>query len=438
MQRKHGSSLWTALFRNNRISDSENRRGMRTSLLEGIPATIITNLLGGPLQTAYLLYLGFSSEQIGLVTAIPSLTLISQIFIAFGMRRWSNRRRMVTLFAVANRLLWTMTALIPLFFPEASWFWTYVILFFTSYIFAQSAAVVWTSLMADIVPVAVRGRYFGIRNTIHWAIASLTLLLGGQWMEHVPGGKGFACLFLVSAVCVVWNGWELARYSNPPFESSSGGSSAGMLLKPLRDRSFLPATLFLTLFLLLQNVAVPLFSYAMLNILHLSYSSVTLITMFQNIVMMFSYIYWGNLNARYPARTLILWTFPIIAASCVAWLGMAALPVLLVLAVVHLLLGFGLGGYNLLVFNFLIGDTPKADRPMYVAVFSALTGFSGFLGPVIGGWLFKLAASEPEWIQRYGIVLFVGLALLLAAASAPPLFRSSAKKANSSGVQAKR
>ena len=55
---------------------------MRTSVREGIPATIIANLLGGPLQTAFLLYLGFNSEQIGIVAAIPSLTLIIQIFIA--------------------------------------------------------------------------------------------------------------------------------------------------------------------------------------------------------------------------------------------------------------------------------------------------------------------------------------------------------------------
>jgi MFS family permease len=426
MPRKSNTSIGAALFRARRLSDSENRRGMRTSLREGIPANIIANVLGGPLQTAFLLYLGFNSEQIGLIAAIPSLSLIIQIFIAFGMQRWSNRRLLVSLFGIAHRTLWVSTGLIPLLFPEASWFWIYVVLYMLSFFCAQSAGVIWTSLMADIVPYAVRGRYFGIRNTIHWAVASLTLLLGGQWMERVTGGEGFAYLFIVSAVCVVWNGWELAHYPNPPFERSESGSSAALLLKPLRDGAFLPSTLFITLFLLVQNVVVPLFSYAMLNILHLSYSAVTLITMFQNVVMMFSYIYWGNLNAKFPARTLLLWTFPLIAASCVVWLGMAALPALAVLVAAHLLLGFGLGGYNLLVFNFLIGDTPKSERPIYVAVFSALTGFAGFIGPIIGGWLFKLAVEGPAWVSRYGVVLVCGLVmLLLSAVVAPPLFRAT-------------
>jgi len=418
----------SAFFRPERASVSSNRRGMRTSVREGIPATIIANLLGGPLQTAFLLYLGFNSEQIGIVAAIPSLTLIIQIFIAAGMQRWSDRRSMLLLFAVFHRVLWVATGLIPLLFPEASWFGIYTILFLLSFAMGQSANVVWTSLMADIVPPAVRGRYFGIRNTIHWAVASAVLLLAGQWLEWVPGGTGFVWLYVISAVCVVWNTVELARYANPPFERSGGGLSAGLFMRPLRDRGFLSATGFITVFLLVYNLVVPLFSYAMLNVLHLSYSSVTLITMLQNIVMMASYIYWGNMNARHPARTLLLWTFPLLAASCAVWFGLAFFPALLVLSIAHVLLGFGLGGYNLLVFNFLIGDTPKPERPMYVAVFNALTGFAGFIGPIVGGWLFKVAKHEPAWIQQYGIILSAGLAMLaLSSLVAPVVFRKATR-----------
>nr|WP_286672471.1 MFS transporter [Cohnella hashimotonis] len=409
-----------------RFNDSETRRGLRASLMEGIPATIIANLLGGPLQTAFLLYMGFQSEQIGLIAAIPSLTLLAQIFMAFAMERWRDRRKVTTILGVGHRTLWICTGLIPLLFPHAAWAPMYMLVFLCSFTLAQASGVIWTSLMADIVPPPVRGRYFGIRNTIHWAVASLTLLLGGQLMDWLPGERGFTILFVVSAFCVVWNGIELSRYANPPFESAGGGLSASLILKPFRDRPFLSAASFITLFILIQNIVVPLFAYAMLNLLNLSYSSVTLITMIQNIVMMISYIFWGNLNARFSARQLLTWTFPIIALACIVWFGMAALPVLLILGLSHILLGIGLGGYNLLVFNFLIGDTPKADRPIYIAVFSALTGIAGFIGPNIGGWLFKAADNAPAWLQDYGVVGLTGFALLLpAVAIAPFVFRSA-------------
>jgi MFS family permease len=97
---------------------------------------------------------------------------------------------------------------------------------------------------------------------------------------------------------------------------------------------------------------------------------------------------------------------------------------MLTLIVVHVLLGFGFAGYNLLVFNFLIGDSPKSERPMYVAVFSALTGIAGFIGPVAGGWLYDEAASVPLWLQTYGLTTFAGAALLaLALALAPFVFK---------------
>ncbi|MBW5446988.1 MFS transporter [Cohnella sp. CFH 77786] len=404
-----------------RRNESSNRKSLRIMLLEGIPANILGNLLGGPLQTAFLLYLGFTSAQIGIVLAIPPFTLLIQIFVAFAMRRMRNRRLFLLLFAVLHRVLWAATGLIPLLSPQAAWVPLYILLFLLSFASAQIGGIIWTSLMADAVPPAVRGKYFGIRNTIHFAVVCLTLLAGGQILEWWPGSAGFAALYVISAACIVWNGWELARYPNPPFEPSGNGSSASLLLRPFADKAFLSATAFIALFLLAQNIAVPLYSYAMLNVLKLDYATVTLITMLQNVVMMVGYYYWGVLNGRYPARKLLLWTFPLIAGSCFLWLGMAVLPALPVLIAVHVLLGVGLGGYNLLVFNFLIGDTPKSERPMYVAIFSALTGFAGFLGPLAGGWMYKAAAAGPEWLQRFGLTAMTGAVLMAFALGVGPL-----------------
>ncbi len=404
-----------------RRSESEGRRGLRVSLVEGIPASIIGNLLGGPLQTVYLTYLSFSALQIGIVMAIPSFALLVQVFIAFAMQKWRNRRRLVAAFATTHRALWVATGLVPLAFPEDSWVPLYIALWLLSMICNQAGAVVWTSLMADIVPPAIRGKYFGIRNTIHWFVISATLLAGGQIMEWLPGARGFAVLFSVSAACVVWNGWTLSRYPNPPFKPSESGRSIRMLVVPFADRRFRHATLFISGFIFLQNVVVPLFSYVMLEIVDLSASKVTLIIMLQNIVMMVSYYYWGVLNGRFSTNTLLIWTFPIISMACALWSGMAVLPAIVVLALVHAVLGFGLAGYNLLAFNFLIGDTPASERPIYVAVFSAFTGIAGFLGPMIGGWLYDLAEDGPLWLQSYGIAAIAGAGMLAFALAVAPL-----------------
>lgn len=400
--------------------ESVNRKGLRTSLMEGIPANIIANLLGGPLQTVYLTYLGFTAVHIGVVLAIPPFAMLVQIFIAFAMQKWHDRRFYLVLFGVGHRFLWVCTGLVPLIFSQDAWIPAYISIWLLSFISGHAGGVIWTSLMADVVPKAVRGKYFGIRNTIHFAVVCVTLFAGGQIMEWLPGTTGFVVLFSISAACVLWNGWELSHYPNPPFQPSDSGSSFRLLFRPFADRRFLTSTLFISFFILVQNVVIPLFAYVMLEILNLSTAMVTSITVLQNLVMMISYYYWGILNGRYSTNSLLLWTFPIIAASCVLWVGMAVLPALLILFLVHLLLGVGLAGYNLLVFNFLIGDSPKSERPMYVALFSAFTGVAGFVGPMAGGWLYDLAERGPRWLQTYGMPSIAGAAMLVLALGLAP------------------
>lgn len=400
---------------------SEQRRSLHTAVVEGIPATIIGNLLGGPLLTAYLLYMGAKSDAIGIALAIPAFVNLVQILIAFYIHRFQNRRLFVMIFGISHRVLWTATGLIPFWVPQPFWVSTYICMFTLSFISAQSGGVLWTSLVADMVPAKVRGRYFGIRSTIHWAVASLCLLIGGQILNRLPEGQGFVVLYIICAAATVWNGIELYRYPNPPLERSNESSKLKMLQKPLRDRAYLLATLFLAFFILVQNIAVPLFSYVMLDIINLNYTWVTIITTVQMIVMMFSYYYWGNLNSKFATRTLLKWSLPIIAAACVLWAGMEILPVLLVLILVHIVLGVGVGGYNLLAFNFIIGDTPKSERPMYIAVFSAITGITGFMGPLLGGWIYKLAEDGPYWVKSYGISMFTGALLMLMALVIGPL-----------------
>lgn len=400
---------------------SAQRKGLHTAVVEGIPATIIGNLLGGPLLTAYLLYLGAKSDAIGAALAIPAFANLFQLGIAFYIHRFENRRLYVMIFSLVHRTLWVATGLIPFWVPESYWVATYIGMFTISFICAQSAGVLWTSLVADMVPAQVRGRYFGIRNTIHWAVASLCLLIGGQILNRLPEGSGFVVLYVICAAATVWNGIELFRYPNLPLERSIESSKWKMLKKPLGDRTYLFATLFLATFILIQNIVVPLFSYVMLDIVKLNYTWVTVITTIQMIVMMFSYYYWGNLNSRFATRTLLRWALPIIAFACLLWSGMELLPAVLVLIIVHCVLGIGLGGYNLLAFNFIIGDTPKSERPMYIAVFSALTGITGFIGPLLGGWIYKRLEDSPYWVQSYGISMFTGALLLVMALVIGPI-----------------
>lgn len=129
------------------------------------------------------------------------------------------------------------------------------------------------------------------------------------------------------------------------------------------------STLFLAAWLLLQNLTVPLYSYVMLQLLHINYETLSLLNVSQTLFMMASFYVWGNLNAKYSNKRLLFFTLPIIALSSLMWGLLSVLPMLLVLFAAHIVFGVGVGGFNQLAFNFIIGDTPKKNglciwRPM--------------------------------------------------------------------------
>jgi MFS family permease len=391
---------------------SKQRRNLHIATWEGVPSTIFQVLLQGQFLTGFLLYLGASSSQIGFVLALTTLVNIVQIGVAFLIQKLPSRKWAMVICVSLHRILWTSTGLIPFLFPKELWVIIFIGLYTIAFIANTAGAVLWSSVIGDLVPSRVRGRYFGIRNTFLNALGSIVIYAGGVVLDHYQGGQGFFILYVVVWIFAAANIVVLFFYPDVPFEKSEENKFWPMFKKPLHDRLFMKSTLFLAAWLLLQNLVVPLYAYVMLQLLHINYETLSLLNVSQTVFMMASFYVWGNLNAKYSNKTLLLWTLPIIAASSLVWGLLAVLPMLLVLFMAHIIFGVGVGGFNQLAFNFIIGDTPKKERPMYMALFAALTGLSSFFGPLLGGQIYEWIEAWPKWIQIYGMQLIVGVMML--------------------------
>ncbi|GIO30121.1 MULTISPECIES: MFS transporter [Paenibacillus] len=391
---------------------SVQRKNLRIATMEGVPAVMFQTLLGGQFLTGYLLYLGANSSQLGFVLAITTFVNIAQLFAAFLIQRLRSRKWTLVLFVAIHRLLWGATGLIPFLFPKPLWVTAFIILYTLAFTFNTVGGILWNSLISDIVPARVRGRYFGIRNTMLNALGTLVMYGGGMILDHEPGGRGYLILYVIVWICIAANIAMFFFYPDMPFEHSSERRFVPMLKKPLQDGAFMKATLFLGGFLFLQNLVVPLYSFVMLVLLHINHQTLSLLNVAQTVFMMGSFYVWGSLNTRYGNRRLLFWTLPVIALSCLLWGLLSVLPMLAVLFAAHIVFGVGVGGFNQLAFNFMIGDTPKSERPMYMAMYAAITGVSAFFGPLLGGNISEAIQHGPEWIRIYGMQLIVGLAMI--------------------------
>jgi len=423
----------TSIFRY-RKNDSPQRKGMRVAVYEGAVAVVITYLLAPPFLTAYLLYLGANSQQIGIVLAIPALANLLQMITAALLQRFPNRKAVYIFFGSIHRVAAVATGAVPFLFPKELWIPVYIAMFGIASVSTSMLNVVWSSLISDMVPEQVRGSYFGFRNIVGGATGSLFMFTMGVVLDRFPGAEGFYIIYAVGIAAAVANIILFTLYPNPKFERSKSASAAGHLSVPFRDGAFLRVLLFLTGWTLLANLAFPFFSYVMLDVLGIGYQAVSTLTILQTFAAMAGYYVWGRLSVRYSTRTLLLRSLPVIAAACLAWGAMAALPAIAVLVAVVILTGFGTGANAQVVFIYVIGETPKADRPAYIGAYYTITGIAGFLGPTAGGAVFEALRDAPLWVQSYGVFLAVGAALLtLALAIGPRVFRGRPAPRGASG-----
>lgn len=391
---------------------SPNRKNLALATWEGVPSTIFQVIIGGQFLTGFLLYLGATSGQLGFVLAITTFVNIAQIAVAFFIQRLKSRKWALVLFGGFQRILWGCTGIVPFVFPKDYWVTAFIGFYVSAFLLNTVLSMLWSSLISDIVPARVRGRYFGIRNTVLNALGTLTLFTGGIILDHYPGGQGFLILYIIAWICIALNIMMFFFYPDVPFEHSVENKFMPMFRKPLQDRSFIISTTFLAGFLFLQNLVVPLYSYVMLELLHINYQTISILNVIQTVFMMGSFYVWGNLNAKFSNRRLLFWTLPLIAASILCWGLLSIFPMLTVLVIAHLIFGIGVGGFNQLAFNFMIGDTPKSERPMYIAVYSAITGVAAFFGPLIGGKVYEWIRHWPSWAQIYGMQLVVGILMI--------------------------
>lgn len=160
-----------------------NKKAIRTSLkastIDGVFAAIFVSITGGVLLTNFLLQVGASPVEIGMLSSIPMLLNLLQPLGAYiGDRTNSRHYYCLWIFGIA-RLLWLI---LVVGIGLVSWSggnlhqlvsWTLGMVL-VSHILEALGGSAWLSWMAVLVPHRLRGRYFGFRNSA----ASLTNLVG--------------------------------------------------------------------------------------------------------------------------------------------------------------------------------------------------------------------------------------------------------------------
>ena len=174
------------------ISDSSLRRGLRMFTLDGIFSSASDNLYASFVVLMALSY-GATSALVGIMTSITNLTgMLALVPGAMLIGRIADRKRIVvTTGGGIGRLLLLGLIFLPLFSISRPAGIAVIVAISASRAFMGNFSnPAWTSLVADLVPRRLRGRYFSLRNIAIAPAVFVAAPVGGYLIRRLSGADG--------------------------------------------------------------------------------------------------------------------------------------------------------------------------------------------------------------------------------------------------------
>lgn len=371
--------------------DNKTKKALTISIFEGIFAQFHITLTGGMFLTSFALYLSLNNFHLGLLSAIPSLLAGVGFFSAYISNIFGKRKSLCTLAAGIGRGIF-IVILIPLILNLKI---SIPLFFFTIFLFnllMNFLSNLWLSWMTDLVPDEIRGRYFGIRNTIISAIGMLINYAGGKILDVVEKNNAFIMIFSMSIICSTISAILLAFQSEPEFEKKEV-SLKEIFISPFKDKDFISLIKFVSFWYLLAGIATPFWVVHMVQNLKMNYTNIAVYSIIAGIISLLFQIIWGKLIDKVKSKPILIINFLGICFLPLFWL-IARSDFVLPIWIDAFLTGIFWSGVNLSLFNILLTLVEeKKLKEAYFALFSTITGLCGFLSSLLGGFLAEMLKS---------------------------------------------
>ena len=389
------------------------RNSLRGSTLDGVFASIFSNIAGGVLLSNFLLELGADAVQFGLLASIPMLANFLQPLGAYFSERLNSRHGYCLWVYGISRILWVGLAL-GIFSiswrggdPTSLLFLTLGITLVTHVSGALGSAS-WLSWMAALVPQQLRGRYFGFRNSTASLTNLISIPIGGLLVSFWPRGtfEGYGVALSLGILAgmlslafqfmmVDINPKEQQKFKLDNDEEEDSSDSEDKPVNPLAnfnflgDKNFVMFLAYFSFWMFAFNLSDPFFNLYMLDDLNIDVGIVTIYGSLMAIAHLLMMLYWGKLADRIGNRALLILLGIPIAITPVLWLitGNNAISIWLWLPLLRIITGGTVAAFDLGVNNIQLDIAPIHKQSQYFAIAAAASGLSGALGTTVGGFL---------------------------------------------------
>ncbi|MCY1045055.1 MFS transporter [Corallococcus sp. bb12-1] len=380
------------------------RGSLRMSVVEGMFAEVFTACAGATALTAWAIALKLGPFLVGVMTALPFFAQFVQFPAAWLTLCFGHRR--VALTAVClSRLVMLPLALMP--WLKLSLTGQQHLLMGVAGLSALLAVVgnnAWVAWMGELVPRAVRGRFFGKRTALTTLMGTGASLTAGLLMDRLRrvDSVGMALPLLALAACAMGlvTTLMMAAQHDPAPPGSSPRLELKAALLPWKDDGARRVLLYQVAWNAAVGVSAPFFALHSLQNLKMTFVIMALHAAAVAGVRVLTASMWGRAIDRLGAQPVLM------ACS----LGISVIPLLWLLPSAGtlwpllfdvLLAGALWSGHGLAIFALPLTVAPRRGRPFYLAAFATAGGLAYAAAAALGG---ALAARIPQQFMLGGYV----------------------------------
>jgi MFS family permease len=341
----------------------------------------------------YVLAMGATSGQIGLMTSLASLASMILLLPGAILAERSGSRKWVVVASGGGmtRLAILGLALLPFFANGATAVAIAIGLKVIMDGFSNLGNPAWTSLTADLVPMTWRGRFFGNRNMVIGVATVLVTLLAGQVITASGSPlRGYQTVYFLALLFGACATYCFAHIKEPaPSHAGTPNDSYRLssLVQTLRgDPVFLSFCAAQMVWNFSLAVAGPFFGIYQIEVL----KSTAFIIGIQAIISSMAGLpflpLFGRLNDRWGSRKLAIIIGFAIPVMPLAWTLVRGPwgPTL-----INVYGGIMWAGYGLASFNLLLSITDPTKKARYSALFAMSVMISAAAGSAVGGLIIQ-------------------------------------------------
>ena len=286
------------------------RKNLRLVILGVVIGNFSFTITGGTALTGYVKALGATDFVYAVLLAVPYIAKFMQLITSYIVERTRKRRELMLIFGLASRLSWILVALVPYFVPmqaQTVRIWSILILVLLLSCMGAFIDTSFTSLIADIVPMRIRGRYFSARQRMTM-ISGIVAGVVMSWLldRFTADGSlaGYTIVFILAGIfgagdiaCFFWVSWPPMPEPHPGQEKES---FPHMMREVLSNRSYMKLIALITIWIFAVNISTPFYNVQMLGPMAMSYTEINfLATIVSNVATLLLASVWGGVMDRY-------------------------------------------------------------------------------------------------------------------------------------------